>query len=96
MEPKEREAELIKAALAHATVVGYTNVTRKSLADYAKCSEALVSARFGTMKQLRRAIMRHAIMEGNLRVIAQGLAVRDAQARKAPDELKEQARAALA
>jgi len=90
-----RKAEILDAALCVATHTGFENATREQVAKEAGCAEGLVSNYWGTMKQLRRAIMREAIRTQNLVVIAQGLARGNSNARKAPPELKERAAAQL-
>ena len=93
---RERTAQILTSALKLAAQSGYARVTREALATAAGVSPALVSHHMGTMVELRRDIMREAIRVQNLRVIAQGLAARDAHARKAPPELQARALASLA
>ena len=78
----EREV-LMSAALIVAARYGYQNMSRDQIADEAKCSTGLISKYFGTMPQLRRAVMRAAVVRGNHTVLAQGLAARDPNARAA-------------
>ena len=61
------------------------------IAKKAKVSPASVSRYFNTMKQLKRAIMRAAVKQEILPIIAHGLLNKDSQAKKAPTELKERA-----
>jgi len=91
----ERADELLAAALSLAESQGYQNISRKQIADSVNVCEALVTHRLGTMPNVRRAIIRQAIVRRNLAVLAQGLAARDPHALKAPDELKQQAAACL-
>lgn len=70
---------------------GYSSVTRKDIADKLGISVNLITHYFGTMVKLRRHIMRAAIRDGVLEVIAQGLVSNDRHARKAPAELKDAA-----
>lgn len=91
----DRKDHLLRTALTVAKEVGYTNVTRALLAKEANVSEGLVSHYFGTMTQLKRGIMRAAITTGVLEVLAQGLSVKDKDAEKAPDSLKQLAAATL-
>jgi AcrR family transcriptional regulator len=74
---------------------GYMSVTRDDIADEAKCASSLVHHYYGTMTQLRRAIMRRAIEMGELKIIAQGLASKDRHARKADPDVKQAALASL-
>ena len=95
MQPAARKAEILSAALTVAGEVGYQRVSREAIAARADCSPGLVSAYFGTMPALRRAIMSAAIARRDLVVLAQGLAVGDSKARCAPETLKRAAVEAL-
>ena len=88
LEPKERREQLLKVALKRAGAVGYTNITREDIAAHAECSTGTVSMVFGTIPNLKRDVMRHAIKIGELKVIGQGLAADDRHAKKAPDQMK--------
>lgn len=77
--------------LAERSPGGYRSLSREAIAQAAEVSPALVSARMGTMESVRRLIIRAAIKAGNARVVAQGLAVGDPHARKAPDALRQKA-----
>lgn len=90
-----RKGHLLAVALHMARSAGYQKVTRSAIAETAGVSVGLVNRYFGTMQQLRRDVMREAVRSGAADVVAQGLAVGDAQAAKAPDELKEQAARAI-
>ena len=90
-----RKNHLVRKAVELSRVLGYTKLTRVELANGANVSEGLVSHYFGTMNQLRRAIMRAAIKLEVAEVVAQGLAIKDPQAKKAPDALKQLAAASL-
>lgn len=96
LSPEIRAEQILAAALTLAKDVGYTNVTRESVAALAKVSPALISVRIGTMAVFRRKLMRYAVRLECLPVIAQGLSARDPHARKAPEALKLKALAALA
>lgn len=86
-----RKTELLDAAVALATRHGYMNVTRHMIAERAGVTPALVPYYFGTMNELRRAIMSEAIRVRALRIIAQGIADGHPKAKRAPDELKREA-----
>ena len=81
--PADRKAEILDYALLLARDVGYQNVSRDALAEKIGCSAALISAYFGTMPNLRRAIMGAAVARSDLIVIAQGLGAGDPKARAA-------------
>ena len=91
MHPSDRKAEILAAALAAARTDGYRSVSREAIAARAGCSPGLVSAYYGTMKRLRRAILSAAVARRDLVVLAQGLAAGDSKARSAPEELKQAA-----
>lgn len=80
---------LLAVALTLAQAVGYTHVTREAIATHANVSPALISVRFGTMKELRRKLMRYAVRVKCRTVILQGIIAHDPHATKAyPDALK--------
>lgn len=91
-----RRSQILDKAVELATTIGYGVLSRDKLAAALGCAPGTVSHHFGTMPQFRRALMRHAIQTKNLPVLAQGLAVKDAHALKAPENLKKQALASLA
>lgn len=96
LSPRARHDELMAAALKLAEVKGYMQVTRDDIALAAGCSPALVSAVFGTMAATRRSMIRAAIANEVLQVVAQGLAIRDVHAMRAPADLRERAAGSLA
>lgn len=82
---------LLGYALHIAQLHGYTKITRKQLAHTAGVSEGQVSNVFGSMKQLRIAIIQAAIERDNLTIIAQGIAAGDKCTSKLPVTLKRRA-----
>jgi hypothetical protein len=93
--PEARGLILLDVAVREAKKHGLANLKRVQVATAAGVSEALVSARLGTMINLRRAVMRQAVANGDLRIVAEGLASRDPIAMKAPAELRERAAASM-
>lgn len=91
MKHKDRTNHLISAALAVAARVGYLTMTRDQIATEADCSPGLVSLHLGTMPAMRRLVMRAAVRQGALAVVAQGLAMRDPVALKADAGLRRDA-----
>jgi len=91
-----RESQILAAALKLAVTHGYRSVTRDHIGQAIGVSPTLVSYVFKTMPNLRRDIMREAVRTENLRVLAQGLAMRDPHARKASPELRQRAAQTLA
>lgn len=96
MKPADRKADILAAAITAAEKCGFGAVRQKDIAEQADCAFGLVTRYFNTMKQMRRAIMREAVRTKNLKIIAQGLAIADIDARKAPPELKVKAAKLLA
>ena len=86
----ERDA-LMAAALTVARREGYRQMSREAIATECKCSPALISKYFGTMPQLRRSVMRAAVVRGDHAVIAQGLAAGDPNAHEATAKAKRDA-----
>lgn len=94
-EPKVRKDQLLQAALREAGRCGYQNIRREGVAKAAGVSVSLVTHYFETMTQLKRAVMRAAVAQEDLPVLAQGLAAKDKHALKAPKELQQLAAAAM-
>jgi AcrR family transcriptional regulator len=93
---KDRQKELLDAALRLAAVRGYAQVTRKDIADACCVSEALVSHHFGTMTKLRRTLVRHSVKQAPtnsdaLRVLGQAIVDHNAYALKADEALRRRA-----
>lgn len=91
-----RKAAILLAAMTEAGKHGYDRVTREAIAQRADCAPGLVSHYFGTMPQMKRAIMSEAIRTRNLRIVAQGLTTRHPKAMRAPLELRTAAAMTLA
>jgi hypothetical protein len=89
--PALRKDHILNIAVLMSRELGYTRITRDKVAEGAGVSMGLVTRYFGTMGQLKTAIMRRAIKQGITEVIAQGLANGDEHAKKADPELKEAA-----
>lgn len=85
-----RKEQILNVAVRLSKDVGYTNITRQHIADDIGISMGAITTYF-TMPQLRKQIMRRAVQGGVIEVIAQGIANKDNQAMKAPEELKKQA-----
>jgi len=91
MKPEARSEEIVAAGLRLAKANGWKSLTRDGVATEAGVSFAMVNVRFGTMTQLKRAVMREAIRREELRVIAQGYVSDDPTALKIDSELKTRA-----
>lgn len=70
---------------------GYASLSLRQVADAAGVTHPNVLHHFGTMADFRTALMRQAIADRNLTVLAQGLAAKDKTARRAPKDLRQAA-----
>lgn len=96
LKPDDRKLQILRAALIVASKDGgWFKLSRQAVAAEAGCAESLVSRYFGTMVCFKRTVMRAAIHNKILPVIAQGLACKDETAQKASPELKNDARNTL-
>ena len=86
--PIDRKREILGHALIAARQVGYQHIDRGTIARRAGCTSTLVSHYFGTISNMRRAIMGEAIRVGDLDIIAQGLVAKDPRALGLKGELK--------
>jgi len=88
LKPDERKRSILHAAVTMARTHGWLNMTREHVARQAGVSEGLVSRYLGTMGSVRKAVMREAIRLEHPEIVAQGLAINDAVALKAPEALR--------
>jgi AcrR family transcriptional regulator len=91
--PADRTRDLLAVAVELAATVGWRSLTREQIATAAGVSPGLVSARLGTMDALRRSVMRQAVTQRCVPVVAQGLAMKDRQAMRADETLRAEAAA---
>jgi AcrR family transcriptional regulator len=91
VDAKIRRAQIIDAGIKLAIKHGYINVYRNQVAKAAGVSRGLIYHYFKNMDDLRRAIMRTAVERGIAEIVAQGLGIKDKDALKASDELKQKA-----
>lgn len=89
--PEVRKEAIAEVALQLAGATHYQQVQRKHVAEALGVTPPAITYHFGTMQQLRRAVMRAAIAAENLGVIAQGLVSKDEHAKKAPEALRRRA-----
>lgn len=88
LNPADRTRQLLDVALRLAAGEGWRCITHDSIAVAAGVSRSLVVARLGTMDQVRRSVMRAAVRERCVRVVAEGLAASDKHACKADADLR--------
>lgn len=91
----DRKKEILDAALVVARANGCNKATLQDVARQARCTHGLVLYYFSTAVQLRRAVMSEAIRIGDAALVAQGLAMGDSKAKRAPPDLKAAAAAYL-
>lgn len=84
----ERAEHLLDVALKLAAADGLQALTRERIATAAGVSPALVSARLGTMDAMRRSVMRRAVQQRVVRVVAEGLVAGDKHAQRADQALR--------
>lgn len=97
MAPADRKEQLLQLAIGLAEEKGYNRINRLMIVDAAAqqlgedITDGLVSRYFGQRHSLRQAVLFAGIERGNLTILAQGLALGDVHARKAPVEMRKQA-----
>lgn len=93
MAPDERKAQLLDVAIQVAEKVGYNKLNRLMIvrALDGEVTDGLVNRYFGQRHSLRQAVLYAGIERGNLTILAQGLALGDSYARKAPAALRKAA-----
>jgi len=87
----ERSKAIVEAAFLVAADVGYQWITRESVAKRARCSTGLVNRYYGTMADLKDAVVRLAITREHLGIVADAIASRSHLAGGVPQELRERA-----
>lgn len=93
--PAQREPLLLQAAVEEAEQVGFSRITQQGIAARAGVAGSLVYHYLGAMADVKSAVMLHAVQNRNLRIVAQGMALNDPIAMKAPRKLRAEAREAL-
>jgi len=95
MAPADRRRQILATAVKLSRRKGYRNITRDGVAEEAGVSQGLVNRYFGSIDGLRDAVMKQAIEDHDVKIVAQGIAHRDKVALRAPAGLREQAVASL-
>lgn len=81
--------KVLEAAVELAIEDGYQHIQRDTVAQRAGCATGTVNLYFGTMTQLKRAVMRYAIANEVDKIIMQGFASGDPQVSKLSDKEKQ-------
>lgn len=95
LQPDDRITDILTAALDLARTEGLNSLTRKRVAQAAAVSPGLVTFRFLSTSLMRDAVMQAAVDRADLRVLADGIALRHDIALAAPVEMRMAAIAAL-
>jgi len=88
MSVKIDNKKILKSAVKVAEIEGFIKLTRQKIAEHANVSDAKVSNAYGSMTQLRRAVMRQAIAKNIYTIIVDGIVSKDPTALKLSDEEK--------
>lgn len=99
-----RDAVILRAAVEVAAEIGYQQITRERVAEVACCAPATINLAFGSMRELKDAMMRFVVedltengpSDRYLVVLGQGLANRHPEAATASQSLKDGALQQLA
>lgn len=91
MNKAQLREKVLTTALDIACTYGFSTLTRDGVAITAGVSMGQINHAYGTMNQLRNAVMRAAVHGEHLSVIAHGLATDHHQAHKASESLQEKA-----
>lgn len=92
---EERRAKVLAAAVALAQEDHFQFITRAGVAERAGVVDASVSHAFGSMPDLKRAVLAEAIRTENLKIIAQGMAEDHALTKGIPEALRQAAVTAM-
>lgn len=87
--PDDRKNELLSEAIELSKEIGYSHITRDGIAERAGVSYGLVTRYFQSMDNLKRLVLKQAIHDEILEIIAQGLVLKDPLTKRLPSELKE-------
>jgi AcrR family transcriptional regulator len=66
---------ILKAAVTLAETRGYDNVYKRNISQVLGCGMGTVNYHWGTMKELRTAIVQEGVRTNNKRILMQALAV---------------------
>lgn len=87
----EQRERIVLAFIEAAEAGSYLTVTREDVARRLGMSRTLINHYYGAFEGLTHTAMARAVTDGNLTIIAQGLAHGDPIARSAPGQLVEAA-----
>jgi AcrR family transcriptional regulator len=94
--PDVRSGQILDAAIKLAKSKGFGALTRDGIADAAGVSTGLVSNYFGNMDAMKNEVMKVAVRDEILPVIAAGIVAGNRIAKRAPEALRKRAVHSLA
>lgn len=94
LNPADRKAQIMIAAVSLAEKNGWAQLTRDGVATAAGVSAGLVTFYFPAIDDLRQQVMRKAVRDEILSIVADGLVARNPAAMEASVELRQKAVAA--
>lgn len=72
-----KRAHILETAVDQARIHGYDKITRDGVAAAAGVGDGVVNHHYGTMANLKRAVLDYAVKNEILEIIAQGVAAKD-------------------
>ncbi len=91
MQPKERAESIIKASIEMAIKDGYRQLKRDAVAEAAGVAYSMVNYVFSDIRTLQDEVLRYAIENDIIAIVAQGLVNNDPIAKGAPEAVKARA-----
>ena len=88
---EERKAEFIEVGIKFAEKNHYLTVRAQDVVDKLRVSNGLLQNYFSNIDTFRKAVLRKAVKDGNLKIIAQAMGASDPLVKRAPGYLKEAA-----
>lgn len=85
---ENRDERIINAAVSLAKINGYQWITRDEVARVAGVGTGTINSAYGGMVELKRAVLRHAVENEIVEIIAQGLADKHPIVAGISDELR--------
>ena len=95
MANKSKKQAILLVAVEIANEHSYATITRDEIAWKAGVGMGTVTNHLGTMRQIKRAVVRYAIRTEVLAIIAQAVALKDPLVHKIDPDLKRRALASL-
>lgn len=92
---EDRDGRILDAAIELAEADSFQWLTRDAVAARAEVSPGTVSNAYGTMADLKRAVLAAAVERRILSIVAEGAGVRHPIIMAAPEELRKEALATL-